>query len=703
MKFTKEDNLEHLRHQLGELVGIADGYHDIWGNHHKTQASTRDRILDALELNSTSAAKLKEIKSKLSDSHWSTTLLPVHIHRQHTVPLSIPWVDIHDNNPIHIRILGENDFRVDLKFERSELPVVDMQDVDSEVLRRFNLPVQSEPDIGYYQVEELDKSGAPISSGQLIIVPSHCWWPDNDNGRSRFFGVGLQLYSLKSNRNWGIGDFTDLKASIGVLAEQGVDVIGLNPLHALLPEQPQQCSPYFPSSRYFINPLYLDPAALPEFDALPEQRKSDFRKRAASLATAELIDYSSVASLKYEALNECFEIFHSGRSEKSSSATEEFNRFVQEQGSRLQDFAEFEARLANNRERAVEKSCYLQWHCHRQLNEAANLAKSSGLEFGLYADLAVGCNADGADVNSAPELYLSSMEIGAPPDDFSPQGQSWGLPPMSPIELQRQGYKPFIDLLRQSMQYAGLLRIDHVMGLMHQFWIPSGMPCSEGVYVKFPLHDLLGIVALESQRHRCAVVGEDLGTVPDELRDEIAKCGMLATRLLYFEKNWDSDHTFKSPNDYPAQAVVTIGGHDLATLYGFWCAQDLLQLQSLNRLGDSHRCEERFQDRQYDRERLLHLLRSNGIEPEIAQAQPDISADAASNLAKQVYQLLGRTPSSMLIVQLTDVFAELEQINVPGTVDECPNWRRKLALSIEHWTEHSGLRKTLESIRQERA
>jgi len=405
---------------------------------------------------------------------------------------------------------------------------------------QVRLPLEPEPEPGYYQIELFDAQhggtdSTAICSTSLIVAPPGCWWPYADNQPLRGFGVSIQLYSLCSERNWGIGDFSDLASSITTLAQSGVLAIGLNPLHAQLPAQPDQRSPYFPSSRFYLNPLYLDPAVLPEYLELPLTQRQSFDDRAARLRAADLIDYAAVAALKFEAINACFDVF---RQSASDERRQQLTLFEQREGTMLERFATFEATQASDSDLAAFRTRYVQWCCDEQLANCAHLASDLGMRLGLYTDLAVGTNAAGADAHNYPDLYVEDMEIGAPPDDFSPDGQRWGLPPWSPVNMQQDRYQTFIQLLRATMRHAGLIRIDHVMGLMQQFWIPRGMDCSDGAYVSFPFFDLLGIVALESQRHQCAVVGEDLGTVPDQVRQAIDNFDLLSTRLTYFEKDW---------------------------------------------------------------------------------------------------------------------------------------------------------------------
>jgi len=692
-------DMEKLRSQLAKLAGISAGFHDIWGNYHQTPNETRDRILSALNMNADCPDELANIHRRVAEQHWHRPLPSVLVHRHQTMALSLTLVNLHKSDRHLIRISAEDGTWQEFEFAHSEIEIIDNNEIDGVSVEQVRLPIEPEPEPGYYRVELfLDRDAAPICSMSLVVAPTTCWWPQSDQQPVRCFGVSMQLYSLCSERNWGIGDFSDLKTSIEILAQYGVQTIGLNPLHAQLPGQPDKRSPYFPSSRFFLNPLYIDPTDLAEYLELSDAQQQDFTERAAQLRSTELIDYEAVAGLKFEALNACFEVFlRSGNSQRR----QDLDSFERREGAKLEQFSRFESRDSDNPKYNALKSRYFQWCCDEQLRQCTQLARERGMVFGLYADIAVGTSAEGADAHNFPELYVEGIEIGAPPDDFSPHGQRWGLPPWSPLNMREDNYRSFIDLIRTTMRHAGVVRIDHVMGLMQQFWIPAGVECIDGAYVAYPLYDLLGIIALESQRFECAVVGEDLGTVPDQVREAVDDFDLLSTRLLYFEKDWQGDHRFLDPSDYPEKAIVTIGGHDLATLRGYWSGNDLEQLDQLGRLGDQQHADGRRRERQHDRQRLLDLLERNGFQTELDADNHELDDEQIHKLAEQIYCLLSQCPSRLILVQLTDIFGQLEQINIPGTVDEVPNWRYRMKPTLDAWSSHDGLRALTQSMRKQ--
>jgi (1->4)-alpha-D-glucan 1-alpha-D-glucosylmutase len=414
--------------------------------------------------------------------------------------------------------------------------------------------------------------------------------------RTRIWGPSAQLYGLRSGRNWGAGDYADLRALVDWAADQGASIVGVSPLHALYGHNPAHRSPYSPSSRQFFNVLLLAVDEIPEFAECPEARRlvaePEFQTRLESARDSDLVDYPAVAALKYPVLERLYRHFREKHATSSDAYAREFQEYRGRQGDDLEllalyetlqehffnqdmgcwgwpawpspyrdpDSPEVQAFAATHRNR-IEWFLWLQWQADRQLAAAGRRAYERGLGIGLYFDLAVGVDRGGAETWAHQELYALDARVGCPPDDFAPRGQDWGLPPWNPERLRAAAYEPFIRMLRTNMKHAGALRIDHVMGLMRLYWIPPGMQGDQGAYVAYPLDDLLGILALESQRNHCLVVGEDLGTVPWEVRAALHDMGVLSYRLFYFERDGQGD--FLPPEQFPAQAVVAAATHDL--------------------------------------------------------------------------------------------------------------------------------------------
>ena len=508
---------------------------------------------------------------------------------------------------------------------------------------------------------------------------------------NRVWGIATQLYALRSRSNWGHGDFGDLKRLVTIAAESGASAIGLNPLHALFPDRPEQASPYAPNSRLFLNVLYIDVAAIPEFPG------ADVAGLSADIAAQRqpgLIDHSGAARVKLAGLRAAYERF--GLSAPASRQTD-FESFREECGESLLRFACFEVLRQKhttswlkwpqpwrNPDRATlegfrdanRKECefreFMQWVAARQLQDCQNEARERGMSIGLYTDIAVGVDPNGADAWSRQEAVLAEFSIGAPPDEFNPAGQDWGLAPFNPHTMATNDFEPVRHLLRAAMRYAGAVRMDHVLGLNRMFLVPHGRPATEGVYVRYPFEDLLRVIADESNRAQCIVIGEDLGTVPHGFREALARRGMWTYRVMLFER--EGDGRFRAPEHYPAEAVATFNTHDLPTFRGWLTGSDLRTKRAIG--IDPGETEEA---RARSREALGWIL---------AERAGDHPSDKLAAAAA----VLAQTPCLLVTVGLDDILDVVEQINIPGTVDQHPNWRRKIPVDIENLADQEGFK-----------
>lgn len=544
---------------------------------------------------------------------------------------------------------------------------------------------------------ERERNGDASPAG-VADAPECYVAPDVESGR--MWVLATQLYALRSERNWGIGDFGDLRELVALASHAGAGAVALNPLHELFPSNPRAASPYAPSSRLFLNIFCIDVASVPEF-----RESARARDRAASpsfvaglsaLRATPLVDYDAVARAKLEILSLLWDAFRTNHLERPGDPrASDFRAFVRDGGVALERLARYEAlaehfrsldgncygwlqwpsdyrapesaaveRFARQHRTRVDFYLYAQWTADRQLARAATGASGTG----LYRDLAVGVDRNGADAWSDPGAIASEASLGAPADPLNERGQNWGLPPLSPRALRERAYAPFASLLRANMRYARVLRIDHVMALQRAFWIPQGRPPSEGAYVRYPFDEMLAVLAAESVRNRCMVVGEDLGTVPEGFRERLQAARVLSSRLVYFERTGDGG--FRRPAEYPRLAAASIGTHDLPPLLGWW-------------IGDGG------DERRHARFMLVDaLVRENCIDRAGAARLRDDAAAGGSTavaelLSESVHRFLGRTPSMITVVAIEDVLGETESVNVPGTVDEHPNWQRKRSLPLE--------------------
>jgi 4-alpha-glucanotransferase len=494
---------------------------------------------------------------------------------------------------------------------------------------------------GYHTLRRADTG----TETRLIVSPGRCHLPPDLHD----WGWAAQLYALRSRGSWGLGDLADLRELGGWAAGLGARALFVNPLSAPLPGLPQEASPYYPSSRRFLNPLYIRVEEAPGGAALGE-RLAGLAAAGRALNGTRRIDRDQVYRLKMPALEELFSAFPGSR---------EFDRYRQAEGRDLEDYAAFCAlsevhgvpwrdwpaelrhpgsaavcrfRVAN--EDRVRFHQWLQWVLDEQLAAAAG-------EIGLVHDLPVGVQADGADAWAWQDVFARDVSVGAPPDPFNRAGQDWAVPPFDPWRLRAAGYEPFIQTVRAGFRHGVGLRIDHVMGLFRLFWIPPGEGPAGGVYVRYPYRDLLDIVALESQRAGAFVVGEDLGTVEDLVREELAARRILSYRLLWFEE--------RPPAEYRPESLAALTTHDLPTLAGIWEGSD-----------PDAKVRER-------------LRRYAGVDDDRSTGE----------VAEAAYGALAASPSRLLAATLEDALGVPERPNKPGTTTEWPNWSLALPVSLE--------------------
>jgi (1->4)-alpha-D-glucan 1-alpha-D-glucosylmutase len=714
---------------LADYCGIAPEYHDIWGGRHPTSDATRRALLAAMHL--PPDADPAALMERLDAADWRRPLPPVRVVRAGEairVALVLPAATAERSWRWTVRL--ESGTGSAGEFVPAALPRLGARELDGVSLARQELELPPVADTGYHRL--LLSDGAEAFAMALIVVPHRCFQPAAIRAGGRIWGLTVQLYGLRSARNWGIGDFGDLARLVEFTAAAGGDIVGVNPLHALFPDNPAHISPYSPSQRSFFNVLYLDVEALPEFAACDAARhrvaSAEFQARLEALRAAPLVDYAGVAGAKFEILELLFAHFQANPGPRNAA----FAAWRDAQGKELERLARYEALQAHFRAAdphawgwpawpaayrdpesaavkdfvaahpdAVAYHAWLQWLADGQLTAVAARAETCGLGVGLYQDLAVGANPGGAESWNWQDVFAVGAHAGAPPDPLNLLGQDWGLPPFVPECLRAAAYRPFIDILRANMKHAGALRIDHVMGLMRVFWVPAGMHATEGAYVHYPFEDMLGIVALESQRNRCLVIGEDLGTVPEGFRPRLAECGVLSYHPLIFERYPDGN--FRLPADMPPQALVAVATHDLPTLRGYWHGQDLEVCTALNLFPNEDLRQHLIAERGWDRGRLLWALERENLLPEGVSKDPAAMPDISPEAVLAVHAYLARTPAQIMVAQPEDMLGVLEQSNLPGTLeDRHPNWQRRLPVPIEDWHAHPRFAALAAALRREK-
>ncbi|HDR2369876.1 TPA: 4-alpha-glucanotransferase [Enterobacter asburiae] len=565
---------------------------------------------------------------------------------------------------------------------------------------------------------------------RVIVAPKRCYEPQALLEGKKLWGACVQLYTLRSDSNWGIGDFGDLKKMLVDVGERGGAFIGLNPIHALYPANPESASPYSPSSRRWLNVIYIDVNALDDFKNSKEAQAwwklSTTQQALKQARDADWVDYSTVTALKMAALRLAWK----GFSQRDDEQMAAFRQFVTQEGESLYWQAAFDALHAYQVKEdemrwgwpvwpdayqsvdtpEVKAFCekyadevdfylWLQWLAYSQFAACWQVSQGYKMPIGLYRDLAVGVAEGGAETWCDRELYCLKASVGAPPDILGPLGQNWGLPPMDPHVMAARAYEPFIDLLRANMQNCGALRIDHVMSVLRLWWIPYGETADHGAYVQYPVDDLLSILALESKRHQCMVIGEDLGTVPVEIVSKLRDSGVYSYKVLYFEN--DHEKTFRAPKAYPEQSMAVATTHDLPTLRGYWESGDLTLGKTLGLYPDEEVLRGLYQDRELSKQGLLDALHKQGCLPKRAGHKASLMSMTAT-LNRGLQRYIADSNSALLGLQPEDWIDMAEPVNIPGTSYQYKNWRRKLSTTLEKMFADDGVNKLIKDLDKRR-
>ena len=697
---------------LADRVGIIHEYVDQTGKERR-QASdaTREALLAAIRLDGSTEASARATLDAMDERESARGLSPVRVLSVERLGEGIPLADVKSKGA---------EWSLSIRLEDGAV-----RELDGRVKPRRGGPatieLPSDLPQGYHDLRLVvrDGDGEREARQRLIVVPSHCPRPEELLQGERVFGVTANLYTVRSARTWGFGDAPDLANLLEWTADVGGAFVGVNPLHALR-NRGGDISPYSPVSRIFRNVLYIDPEAVPELSESEEARdrcdSRDTRAALAALRSAHRIDYARAMKVKMPALESLHRTFARLHRDRDTARGRAYAVWLQQQGSAVDDWATFcvleehfagratrwrewpadyrdprSATVREFRERHAEQvdlHRWLQFELDRQLGEAARRGRRAGMPIGLYQDLAIGASPDGSDTWLEPELFVTGVSVGAPPDPYAAGGQNWGLPPLDPRALAESGYDYWVRLLRSSLRHAGALRIDHVMGLFRQYWIPEGRRGSEGAYVRFPSEDLLGILALEATRANALVVGEDLGTVPPDVPPAMEQWGLLSSKVLYFER--DRRGGFRRANDYAPMALATANTHDMATLAGFWRGRDIELRREVDLIPDAKSEKAERGVRVNDKAALVRLLRDEGTLPANETPERDVALRAA------VHAFLRRTPSWLVGLSLDDLVGEVEPVNVPGVgPDTHPSWTRRLGLPLERFRETRDVRRAL--------
>lgn len=691
-------------------------YYDIWGQAHRPSEQTLRAVLGSLGFEADDDEKLRRAWGRHEAERRQSILDPVAVMVEgRPLGTAIRTLPEEEDGAIRVALYPQEG---EARF--FECPVAGLPAKEDGITRDLAFP-WSLP-LGYYDLEvEVSRGGADElrrrGAQRVIVAPERAYQPQRLRGGGRMAGIAVSLYGIRSERNWGAGDFADLESFVRWAAtELGVSLVALNPLHAIHNREPYNTSPYLPMASYYRNYLYLAVERIPEFAVCRAANqllaRASIQAAIERLRDSELVDYEGVARLKRVFLRLLFREFLRTQWVEGTARAAAFKRYLAAEGAMLQSFATYCTldEVLHSRDRnlwiwpdwpaqyqdpeSVETQAFarkhwrrvlfhqwVQWQIDEQLGAVQQAALGSGMEIGLYHDLALATDSCGSDLWAYRKFFAPGCRVGSPPDDFSPDGQDWAFPPPQPESHRQDGYRLFAETIRKNSRHGGALRIDHFMRFYRLFWIPNGLPAREGTYVRERFEDLMRILALESVRGKFLVIGEDLGTCPPEVRDGMARYGVLSYRLFYFEKG--PDGLQKRPEAFPHLALVSSTTHDLPTLAGFWAGRDIEARRQAGLLPNPEWLERQWQERREEKRRMVETLVRDGFLPADFPREAADWMELTGELHNAVIGWLCSTPSALMLVNEEDLTKELDQQNLPGTTAEYPNWKRKMKLTIE--------------------
>ena len=701
---------------LARLCGIAMEYFDNYGRRRRTSRATQEALLTTMGVPCGTPgeiqASLEHHRARLTDRLLPPLTVTTPGKGRHLV-LNIRWPRPEVPSPVDLEgeLLDENGGKHFWLPDPRRLRLTGTQEVTDGCRLTLSLPRPIGLAEGYYDLTLRVKGAGreETATTHLVVSPGQAYLPPLLAQGERLWGLNLPLYALRSHGNWGIGDFNDLREATAWAGELGAAFVGVNPLHAPQAGDDADPSPYSPTSRLFLNFLYINPERVPELEETPEAQallaRPDFKFDLGRLRAAPLVAYPEIRRMKRRVLELLFDAFMERHGLPETPRTprgREFARFVTQAGESLRKFSLYQTladaqgksnwsrwpetlsrpdtpevtAFAREHARDLMFHQYVQWLAAGQRQEVWEEAHRAILPFTLYQDLALGAGAGGFETWGYPDLFARGASMGAPPDAFNPRGQNWNLPPLIPHNLEESGYRLFIDTLRANLPPGGILRIDHVMGLFRLYWIPQGH--GAGAYVRYPARDFLGLLTLESHRRRTLVIGEDLGTVAPLTRRKLAQARIFSYRVFFFER--ERGNRFKAPGNYPRQAIAAATTHDLPTLAGYWEGRDLDLKESLQLYPTPQRAAQEAASRVEDRRLLVEALAQQNLVP------PDISSSlkkCPDDVRQGVLEYLGQSQAALLEVRLEDILGLTDQQNLPGTTYQHPNWRQKIPPPLE--------------------
>ena len=706
--------------KLADTIGILTSYTDACNQEHEIEDNVIRLLAEKLGYQAGNEEEIARSIELYHKKRWQKTLESISVVEQKDIWFDVVLPENHDTSDLKLRLRYRGN-------ERSFEPGFGVFDeggrytIGHTVYKKVVVKINGRLEVGYYEIEL--ETGSKKYKSVLAVAPEKCY-ANETLEKERLWGFAVQLYSLNSSRNWGIGDFTDLYNLVDICKRSGADVIGLNPLNVLSHDFPEDASPYGSVSRLFLNPIYIDVEKVPGFT--PEDMAS-CRDKVAGLRDSELIQYTPVYELKITMLEK---LYRRMLQDKKSPYYADYEAYCRRKGAELDKLALFQAlseerahtvwggwkaweeEYRNSNSRAVAEYAkkhherigffkYLQFEAERQFDAVKKHIDEQGLKIGLYRDLAVGVCQNSAELWGDYETFIKDAGAGAPPDELFCNGQNWGLGAFHPEVLKERAYEPYIKVLRANMHNAGALRIDHAMGLMRLFVILNQEEC--GSYVLYNFADMLNILAIESWLNRCTIVGESIGIVPEGFIEKMAEKNIGSLSVLWVERPLGSSD-FKSPSEYPAKAFASVGTHDMPPLKMWWFGYEIAEKHKLG-IYTEEQMNWCYHERELERRKLLFALDSNAVWPEDKPRRGDYLYGEAypEGIEEAVHRFVARAPSEVFLSQLEDILHVEKMQNVPGIDrDQHPNWRRKLPVRLENLESDIAYVRNIAAIKKER-
>lgn len=712
----QSENYDQLLDLAARLWGIDPEYWDIWGRQHFTPPETKRAILIGLGVQADTVDGLRESIEARRRRESTRLVPPCLVVTQNASPVELPLYAPENlaRETVRIEIREEGGATRQLQFALNEFPECGAAEWNGRRYVRKQVPLPGALPLGYHEVRA--ELGDLSQSTRLIVAPARAYSHPALAGGGKAAGVALALYGIRSSRNWGCGDFRDLRGIVDWVAEDAhASFIALNPLHAIYNRRPYNTSPYLPECIFYSNFIYLDVESIEDFQhsrrAQRLWQQPGTQAKLAELRNSEFVEYEHVSACKLRFLKLAFAEFLREYRARSPRALA-FNKYLDSEGPLLERFATYCAldewlhakhpdlwtwrdwpaayqdpnsaeTLAFRKKhwRLVLFYGYLQWQLDMQLAAAQAYTREKGMSIGLYHDLALATDHFGADLWAQRPFFVAGCRVGSPPDDFSPKGQDWGFPPPSSEQHREDGYRLFSESIRKNSRHGGALRIDHVMRFFRLFWIPEGADATAGAYVREKHEDLVRILALESVRQQVVIIGEDLGTVEPFVRETLERYGILSYRLFYFEKRPDGQ--FRTFGEYPQRALVSSTTHDLPTLAGFWTGEDIQARRRTGMFPDEATYQQQIATRMREKQKMLDMLFALDLLPGYFPRSVSQVPELTGELHNAIIGFLARTPSQLLAINQEDLTKEIAQQNLPATTWQYPNWGRKMKYTVE--------------------